>query len=152
MKIKMKKIIFMLVIFLIMVRPIYALNDGQNWKKWESRDKFYYLIGFFEGLRKAPLGIERNPVESSQEGIKAWDIKNKQVEERYYTGLTTENLINALDQFYSDYKNLQYNIPLSIHFIKMEIDGESEKVEEIKKKRAIYHKALKEIQRKSGEE
>jgi len=143
----MKKIIFMLVIFLVMVRPIYALNDGQNWKKWEPKDKVYYLIGFFEGLRKAPLGIERNSVEASKEEMKAWDIKNKQVKERYYTGLTTENLIDALDQFYSDYKNLKYNISRSIQFIKMEIDGEIEKVKEMKKNLAMLNKTVKEMRK-----
>lgn len=84
---------------------------GQNWV--EIRDD---EIGNF-----AKIAFVRGLYEGSCSVSPEW------VKQKYYLNLNYKQLVDALDQFYSDYRNLNIPVVWVLHIINVELTGETEK-------------------------
>ena len=97
---------------------------GEAWRAFEKLEKTFYVHGILDGLIFAESKIQA-------------------VEISYKTSV--EHLLEALDQFYTDYKNELIPVPFALKVISMELNGtpQSEISEELQRLRQQFHESQK---------
>ncbi len=97
---------------------------GEGWRKVGNLAKTLYVQGVLDGLIFA-------------------DSKVQGVEISYKTSL--EHLVNALDQFYADYKNEMIPVPFALKVISLELSGAPKSVvnEELERLRQLFYEMKK---------
>lgn len=96
-------------------------SNKQEWIDNEARTrKLVYLIGIYDMATKMPT---ENYIKVTNEKGKDeyYDIGNPYP---YLYGTSPEQMLSALDDFYSDYRNMNIKILEAIHVCQMEIKGE----------------------------
>ena len=98
--------------------------SGEAWRAFEKLEKTFYVHGILDGL----IFAERK--------IQAVEISYK---------TSVEHLLEALDQFYTDYKNELIPVPFALKVISMELNGtpQSEINEELQRLRQQFHESQK---------
>jgi len=103
--------------------PSFGVN-GDTWNKLDKVTKFFYIVGYNDGYGLGfairALYKHKGPEEIKIEDI--W-IKNAKSMEK----ADKEQIIEGIDQFYSDFANRKIPVCLAYDFVMRKIRGESEK-------------------------
>jgi gamma-glutamylcyclotransferase (GGCT)/AIG2-like uncharacterized protein YtfP len=126
-----KDILFVLVLFICAALPaettdvgqvkrkrgpalIFTYQDGGNWLSWDHDSRLMYVVGYREGRL---YGLYELQLGYADCGIAAAEIQGR------FSGISTEQLVDSLDKFFSDPINRQVTVPDALSYIAEQIVG-----------------------------
>lgn len=130
-------------------------SDGYFWEKLTKNEKMVYALAYVAGFNKmnqhvremldVAIGLEKADVVEYAKTMKKYYKDNF----RYY-GITLIQLVDGIDNLYSDYKNKTIRLSDAFHLVQTEIKGVDEKkIEEMKQfMRKSEKDQIKEIMKK----
>ena len=130
-------------------------GDGYFWEKLTKNEKMAYATGYVVGFNKmnqhvrelldVAIGLEKADVVEYAKSMKKYYKDNVR-----YDGFTLAQLLDGIDNLYSDYRNKIIRLSDAFHLVQNEIKGADEKmIEEMKKfMRKSEEDQIKEIMKK----
>lgn len=98
------------------VGVVFSYNSGVQWLSWDKNDRMMYVIGFLEGWRRGLFEIavdyaDCDAAAAAKQGL--------------FTHISTDQLVDSVDKFYSDPINRQVTVPDALRYVLDEIRGAS---------------------------
>lgn len=129
---KMTRILFIYLLFFSF--NIYSQTqdrmDGNWWNKLEPKLKFSFIVGFFEGMDLGNyfsywgMSNSKKDLDCSTKAINSY----KYYANKYFNRITTGQLVDGLNEFFSDYRNRRIKISSSIWLVTNSIVGTPKEV------------------------
>jgi hypothetical protein len=115
-------------------------RDGNWWISQEQLAKYSYMVGFFDGMELGEnfsiWGMMKTPTADPAVGkaVSSYD----QFSNKYLTNVTNGQVVQGLDEFYSDYRNRRIKVASGVWIVLNEISGKSK--DEMQKLIETYRK------------
>ncbi len=123
---------FLLILLLLSAPSIGFSGDGYFWEKLTKNERMAYATGYVTGFNKmnqhvrdmldVAIGLEKADVVEYAKTMKKYYKDNF----RYY-GFTLVQLVDGIDNLYSDYRNKTIRLSDAFHLVQTEIKGADEK-------------------------
>jgi len=109
--------------------------DGYMWESWDDSTKLGWALGFSEGVNQAEMEssgpletlgiIVKETFKKGAPAIKEWvdktaDLPRKRLD---LSGITFGQIVEGLDKFYKDYRNMTVLVRKAIWIVKLEMRG-----------------------------
>lgn len=100
-------------------------RDGNWWISKEQTVKYSYMVGFFDGIELGEDFSIWGPMTALKDdpaiGKAVASFDNYSA--KYMTGVTNTQMVEGLDEFYSDYRNRRIRIAMGVWIVLNEIFG-----------------------------
>jgi hypothetical protein len=136
---EMRRILFFLSILTILTGNLYGIGVGFNGEDWNTFSKMEAETDKMEGVlipetyKMVKVIIGSNKTQLIR-GIYAgaWAVSTIEGEKKlhnvYYWDTSVENIVSAVDQFYSDYRNVKIPVSMALMVVRLELTGEDKAV------------------------
>lgn len=150
-----KIIISMMMIILFSSNFVFSTEgqDGNWWRSLQIEQKYHYLTGIFDGLDLAVtfLTMDKRHDQKIVTEVSCLYALNRQ---KYFKNVTYDQLIDGLDDFFSDFKNRGIETDNGIFIVLKMIRGDSEDeintmVKNLRKFPVEKEKVLRELREKN---
>lgn len=107
----------------LLASPLFGQStfDGQSWKEWSTDRKIFYVVGYVDGRASGVWdAIEALDPKLFAKGSAALQDPRLASLER---SLSVGQIIESMDQFYGDYKNLNIGIRTAVSVVSDQLAG-----------------------------
>jgi hypothetical protein len=103
------------------------IRDGNWWLQCDTEEKLYYTIGTMDGFWLSGIMTVWAPADRGSEGAApsgspTWKAMLS-MHNKYFGTVTNNQLVNGIDEFYSDFKNRRIDTPNAIWVVLNQIAG-----------------------------
>ena len=107
--------------------PTGNVRDGNWWLQRETQEKLFYTIGTMDGFWLSGIMTVWAPADrgsrgSAPSGAQTWQAMLS-MHNKYFGNVTNNQLVNGIDEFYSDFKNRRIDTPNAIWVVLNQIAG-----------------------------
>jgi hypothetical protein len=120
--------------FVLLAMSMFAFGDdnrldGNWWISQQKNDRLFYAVGFFDGIRfghNFSLWNVPNGTKTEQGVVKQFDQAYQEYFQKYLVNVTGYQLVNGLDNFYSNYRNRRIKVNGAVWLVLNGIAGTPE--------------------------
>jgi hypothetical protein len=116
-------------------------HDGNWWVLGSRTEKDNYIIGFFDGMELGNNSSYWNFPKEDSDCFRKVDKSYHEYHKRYFTNVTSGEIVNGLNSFYSDFKKRRILVPDAIWLVVNGIAGMAK--EELEKMTESFRKNIK---------
>src|SRR5271166_4090269 len=93
---------------------LFLYNDGEHWLSWDSDARLMYVAGYRDGRSHGLFELQVDYADCGKAAAKTQGL---------FSGISTEQLVDSVNKFYSDPINRQVTIPDALTQVVEEVIG-----------------------------
>jgi hypothetical protein len=107
--------------------PLLArVRDGNWWRNLKDTSKVFFMTGFFDGMvmgnEFSYWGVEKDDINTATNVASSYS----KYADKYLTNVTSGQLVDGLDTFYSDFRNRRIKVSNGVWIVVNQIAGKPE--------------------------